>query len=99
MKPFLFMTVLSLFVTGISAATDQPDATPKTYPLTTCVVSGEPLGSMGQPVEVIHQEEGKPDRRVLLCCRGCISSFRSEPARYLAKLDAAEKAADETPKE
>ncbi|MGE0143207.1 MAG: hypothetical protein AB7I19_06770 [Planctomycetota bacterium] len=36
------------------------------YPLTTCVVSGKPLGSMGEPVT--HLFDGV---LVQLCCKGC----------------------------
>jgi hypothetical protein len=61
------------------------------YPLTTCVVSGEALegGDMGGPVDYIHKEEGKPDRLVRFCCSGCVKKFKKDPAKYLAKLDAA----------
>lgn len=57
------------------------------YPLDVCVVSGEKLGSMGKPV--VLQHEG---REVRLCCPGCIDKFKKEPAKYLKKLDDAEKA-------
>lgn len=59
------------------------------YPLDTCVVSGDKLGEMGTPVEYVHKEEGKPDRLVLLCCKGCIRDFKKSPEQYLKKLDAA----------
>ena len=67
------------------------------YPLTTCVVSGEKLGEMGDVVEYVHKEEGKPDRLVRFCCSSCIKKFKKDPAKYLAKLDEAEKAAAEKP--
>ena len=62
------------------------------YPLKTCVVSDEPLGSMGEYVNYVHKEAGKPDRTVRFCCDGCIDDFKKEPAKFLAKLDAAAKA-------
>lgn len=68
-------------------------AAPADYPLTTCVVSGEKLGSMGKPYVYVHKEEGKPDRVVQFCCRGCVKDFKKDPAQHLAKLDAAEAAA------
>jgi Cu(I)/Ag(I) efflux system membrane fusion protein len=46
-----------------------------------CPVTDEPLGSMGPPARV--NIEGKV---VFLCCRGCESTLRKEPAKYLAKL-------------
>jgi hypothetical protein len=85
-------TLLSvLLVLGLSTADlraeDKPAA--PAYPLTTCVVSGETLGEMGAPIDYIYKEEGKPDRLVKFCCKMCVSSFKKDPAKYLAKLDAA----------
>lgn len=59
------------------------------YPLAVCVVSAEALGSMGDAYVHLHKEEGKPDREVRLCCKGCLKRFAKDPAKYLAKLDAA----------
>ena len=61
----------------------------KIYPLTVCVSSGEPLGSMGKAPEYIYRVDGKPDRLVLFCCSGCEEDFMKDPAKHLAKLDAA----------
>ena len=55
------------------------------YPLTTCVVSGDTLGEMGDPV--IYNHEG---REVRFCCKDCVKDFKKDPAKYLKKLDAAE---------
>ena len=54
------------------------------YPLTTCTVSGKELGSMGDPIDVVHGT-----RLARLCCKGCVKSFRSDPAKTLAEIDAA----------
>jgi hypothetical protein len=62
------------------------------YPLTVCVTSDEKLGSMGDNAELIYREAGKPDRLVIFCCDGCGDDFMKDPAKYLAKLDAAAKA-------
>lgn len=51
------------------------------YPLKTCVVSGEELGSMGEPVVVKHG-----DVTVKLCCKSCIDEFNAEPEKFVAKL-------------
>jgi hypothetical protein len=61
----------------------------KDYPLNTCVVSGEDLGSMGDAYDYIHQAEGQPDRLVRMCCEGCVKKFKKDPAKYLARIDAA----------
>ncbi|MEM1209820.1 MAG: hypothetical protein AAGI54_11185 [Planctomycetota bacterium] len=57
---------------------------PDGYPLDTCVVSGEKLGLMGEIITIEVQ-----GRDMLLCCAGCESMVRAEPAKYLAMLDAA----------
>lgn len=58
----------------------------KNYPLKTCPVSGEKLGSMGEPVERIVA-----NRLIKLCCNGCMKAFDKEPAKYVAIVDAARK--------
>lgn len=58
------------------------------YPLQTCVVSGEKLGAMGDPVDYMHE-----GRLVRFCCKGCIGKFKADPQTYLKKLDEAAKAA------
>ncbi len=49
----------------------------------TCPVTGQPLGSMGPPKRITVL-----GRIVFLCCEGCESRLRREPAKYLAKLPA-----------
>jgi YHS domain-containing protein len=56
----------------------------KTYPLKTCVVSGEALGSMGDPIERVFA-----NRLVRLCCKGCVKDFEKDPVKFLSKLDEA----------
>lgn len=86
------MKILSAILTlstalGLAAA-DAPAA--DAYPLKTCVVSGEALGSMGDPVSVEHD-----GTTVKLCCKGCIKKFNKDPATYTAKVkDAAARPAD-----
>lgn len=53
------------------------------YPMDNCPVGG-PLGSMGEPVNFIYM-----NRLVRFCCGGCEKSLINEPAKYVAKLDAA----------
>ena len=53
------------------------------YPLETCVVGKGPLGSMGDPVEIIAG-----NRLVRFCCAGCKPEFEKNPAKYLAMIDA-----------
>lgn len=69
----------SLASCGEKTSTESPSnqATAAEYPLTTCVVSGEKLGSMGEPVVVEHN-----GTKVKLCCDQCIDKFNSDPAKY-----------------
>lgn len=69
------------------------------YPLKVCVVSDEELGSMGDAPERIYRVKGQPDRLVLFCCDGCEEDFKAEPARFLARIDAAKNAKDPAKKE
>lgn len=61
------------------------------YPLKVCLTSDEKLGSMGDNAEFVYRQPGKPDRLVIFCCEGCEDDFKKDPAKYLAKLDAAAK--------
>ena len=96
MKRFLRWFALPLLALSLSQssalAADVPDAKAQAkadYPLTTCVVSDEPLNHEGKSVEYVHKQAGKPDRLVIFCCEDCVKDFEKEPAKYLAKLDAA----------
>ncbi|MBI2826290.1 MAG: hypothetical protein HYX69_16535 [Planctomycetia bacterium] len=51
-----------------------------------CLVSDEPLGSMGMPYKVTVKE-----RDVFLCCEGCKDAIEKDPDKFLAKLDAEKK--------
>jgi len=59
------------------------DAQRPSYPIDTCVVSGEKLDSMGGPVEMVVA-----NRLVRLCCKSCARKVKSDPAAYIAKIDA-----------
>jgi hypothetical protein len=74
----LFKVILPLLALWVFS-TMAPAA--NSYPLSTCVVSGEALGSMGQPI-IIHHEGVE----VRLCCKGCVKKFNADPAKYLEKL-------------
>ena len=56
------------------------------YPLTTCVVAGGKLGSMGETVNLVVG-----NRLVKFCCAGCVAEFKADPAAYLKKIDDAKK--------
>lgn len=60
----------------------------KPYTLKTCVVSDEELGSMGEPYAFTHE-----GREYKLCCKSCLKGFKKDPAKYLKKVEDAEKKA------
>jgi YHS domain-containing protein len=86
--------ILTTVIAGLSLApsvlraADAKQEKQDTYPLQTCVVSGGKLGEMGKPY--VYMYEG---REIRFCCKGCVKDFLKEPAKYLKKLDDAEKAA------
>lgn len=54
------------------------------YALSTCPVSGEKLGEMGEPLNIVVG-----NRLVRLCCAGCENKIREDPAQYFSKIDKA----------
>jgi hypothetical protein len=78
-------TTLILFTVLTAAISFAADTTPKPYPLKTCIISGEKLGSMGKPpVLVVDGQE------IQFCCKSCIKDFNKDPQKYLKEI--AEKA-------
>jgi YHS domain-containing protein len=67
------------------AAEHKSNAKLKPYKLKTCIVSGDKLGEMGEPV--VYEYEG---RQIKFCCKACIKDFKKEPAKYVKKIEEAE---------
>jgi YHS domain-containing protein len=65
-------------------ATTQPADRSFPYPLDACIVTGEKLGSIGDPVSLEHE-----GRAIKLCCRGCVKQFEANPTEFIEKLDKA----------
>ena len=73
----LTLALLSSLLLGASLAS----AAPVSYPLKTCLVSGNELGSMGKVITKVYN-----DQEIKLCCKPCIKKFDANPAKYLGKL-------------
>jgi len=52
------------------------------YPLDTCIVTDNELGSMGDPLTKIHEGQ-----EIKFCCKPCVKAFDKDPAQYLKKLE------------
>lgn len=73
----LALTALAGFVTDAVAAAPKP----KRYPLKSCIVTDNELGSMGKPLSKTYG-----DQEVRFCCKPCVKKFEQDPAKYLKKL-------------
>lgn len=73
----LALTALAGFVTDAHAAAPKP----KRYPLKSCIVTDNELGSMGKPLSKTYG-----DQEVRFCCKPCVKKFEQNPAKYLKKL-------------
>jgi YHS domain-containing protein len=54
------------------------------YPLKKCVVSGEDLDEMGEPVAILYQ-----GTEVQFCCPKCVKEFKQDPAKYVEMVKTA----------
>lgn len=74
---------LTLFIlTGCSGAGKPGSGSVKRYPLDVCLVTDNDLGSMGDPVSIVHEGQ-----EIKFCCKPCIRKFKADPQKYLAKLN------------
>jgi YHS domain-containing protein len=59
----------------------------KSYTMTTCPVSEEKLGEMGEPRNLVVA-----GRLIRLCCKSCVKDVMKDPAKFIALVDDARKA-------
>ena len=78
----------AVLLTGLAAGTMSARAAdkPKPYPLDKCIVSDEKLGEHGKPYVFTHEGQ-----EIKLCCKDCLKDFKKEPAKYLKKIEDADK--------
>ncbi len=69
-------------VTAPAAPAPTAAAAADAYPIDTCVITGEKLGSMGDVVKFDYK-----GREIRFCCQGCIAKFLADPDKYLKILD------------
>lgn len=82
----LSAAIVTMPLAGFAA--DKKDAL-KPYPLKVCVVSDEKLGGeMGKPF--VFEYKGQ---EMKLCCKSCKKDFDKDPAKYIKKMEEAEKKA------
>jgi uncharacterized lipoprotein YmbA len=89
MKTTLLLSALALLSacastpTAPTATTDTAAAATgvKPYPLKTCLVTDNALGSMGDDQRFVYQGQ-----EIKVCCEPCVPKFHKNPAKYLAKL-------------
>jgi YHS domain-containing protein len=86
--------VVLLAVSGITfaAADAKEKQKSKPYPLSVCLVTDEKLGDMGEPHVIQYK-----GREIKFCCDHCEKDFRTEPQKFLAKLDKAAKSSATKP--
>ena len=65
---------------SVATAPSKP-ASPRPYPLKTCLVSGEDLDSMDERVSTVY--EGQVFE---FCCKPCLKKFNKDPKKYQAML-------------
>jgi YHS domain-containing protein len=92
MKKLKLFTAAALLVASLSArlvvaadntndTASSTNAVVKPYPLTTCVVDGMKLNSMGSPYVFIYHGQ-----QVKLCCKDCQPVFLKNPDVYMKKI-------------
>lgn len=86
-----FLTLGAVAFVGCQSASDHHGhssaaaaSSAKSYPLNTCLVSGEKLDDHGKPYVFVHAGQ-----EIKLCCEDCRKDFDKEPAKFLGKISAA----------
>lgn len=87
-KLFLTLGATAILFTSCSkneSETADAGASPevKPYTLDVCLVSGEKLGSMGEPTSLVHEGQ-----EIKFCCDSCEPKFKKDPSKFLSKLEA-----------
>lgn len=73
--------VVTVFIGSLVVLAHADEKPVKPYPLKTCIVSGEDLGTMGKPVVIVLEGQ-----EIKFCCKSCKPRFEKDLAKYLSKL-------------
>ena len=73
--------IAALTFQACSATATATDTGVKPYTSDECIVTDNELGSMGDPIIMVHEGQ-----EVKFCCKPCVKKFKRNPAKYLAKL-------------
>lgn len=82
MKLIVSYIAITLLLCGSALAETPAPTADLPYPIDYCLVSGEKLGGMGEPVKIDYE-----GREIRFCCDNCVTTFRQKPGKYLKKLD------------
>lgn len=83
MKALFTLTAAALLLAGCaSTGSSSSQRNAKPYPLNTCIVTDNELGSMGTPITKVYAGQ-----TVKFCCKPCVREFEAEPAKFLPKIN------------
>jgi hypothetical protein len=80
--PLLLGLLLSGCGSPRAGSSDASAVSVRPYPLDTCLVTENALGSMGDPIVMVHAGQ-----EVKFCCAPCVEEFKANPEEYLARLE------------
>ena len=79
--PTLFATSALLLSVACQGPKEAHASDVRPYTLKDCIVTDNALGSMGDPVTIVHEGQ-----EVKFCCAPCEEEFLADPDKFLAKL-------------
>ena len=88
MKKLVLTLITTTALLGITFSGNTAEKKGTPYPLKSCVVSDEKLDGDSTMKPYTFTHEGQ---EVKLCCKSCLKDFKKEPAKYMAKIKAAQK--------
>lgn len=88
-KTILTAALLTGLAAGtLSARAADKDKKPKPYRLDKCIVSDEKLDADPAMKSYAFTHEGQ---EIKLCCKACLKDFKKDTAKYMKKIQDAEK--------